>query len=305
MYSEAKIKDSFLFFKACFSNQLARTLPSLYVKFTKQTGRGGKTESAKQICDYFKACFKDYFIQLEIDIKDANEYLRGKKILEFGPGNILGVALLMHAYGAERIHCLDRFPLQKMTESNLKVYHLIIASLNTRQRHRANSSFNKYGEPNSGFNPEKIAYFVTPNGLIEKKEKYDLIISRAVLEHVNDLEKTFFNIAEALKKEGISVHQVDLKSHGLDRYKDFDFLTWPSPIYNLMFSHKGFPNRWRIDKYKELVSKTGLRCKKLIPTGKLEDEKIKFIQPKLANSFRHLSINELSWLGFWIILEHA
>ena len=34
------------------------------------------------------------------------------------------------------------------------------------------------------------------------------------------------DIQRSMKAGGLSVHQVDLKSHGLDRYVAFDFLTW-------------------------------------------------------------------------------
>lgn len=34
------------------------------------------------------------------------------------------------------------------------------------------------------------------------------------------------DIQRSMKAGGLSVHQVDLKSHGLDRYAAFDFLTW-------------------------------------------------------------------------------
>ncbi len=137
------------------------------------------------------------------------------------------------------------------------------------------------------------------------KNEYDLIISRAVLEHVNNLEKTMLDVKQNLKEKGQSLHQVDLKSHGLDRYTDFDFLTWPDFIYRLMYSHKGFPNRLRVNCYKEFATKVNLSIKQLTPTGRIDENKIDHIYRKLAKGFRMIPPEELSWTGFWIYLEHA
>jgi SAM-dependent methyltransferase len=238
--------------KAFLSNQLARFTPGFYVNLTHQTGRGSAEESPSQVAEYFIRCFNDYREQLGQNKAEFNEYLKQKRVLEYGPGDTLGVALLFYAHGSELVHCVDRFPLQKLSEKSLKVYQVILESLGRIERERACAAFVVNGKPETGFNTDAINYFITKDGLSGENSKYDLIISRAVLEHVNNLEKTFYDIARALKKDGLSIHLVDLKSHGLDRYQPFDFLTWPSLLYQLMFSEKGFPNRWRINKYQRI-----------------------------------------------------
>lgn len=304
MYTESPINDIYLFTKALCSNQLARYAPKLYVNLTNQTGRGTGEEIA-EVADYFIRCFQDYRAQIGLNEAEFSDYLTGKSILEYGPGDILGVALLMYAHGAERICCVDRFPLAKLSDKNIQVYTHILNSLDPRKRERANQAFNDNGNPSSGFNPQAICYKVTASGLSGASSEYDLIISRAVLEHVNDLEATMLDIKRSMKADGISIHEVDLKSHGLDRYTAFDFLTWPGILYKLMYNHKGFPNRWRADRYKELAEQSGLHVKELNPTEKLGQEKISVIYPKLAKEFRHLSPDDLSWLGFSMVLEHA
>jgi len=304
MYSENPLRDLYHFSHAFLSNQVARFAPSLYIKFTRQTGRGKKVTSQMETAVYFFRCFADYIDQIGLSIDQSEEYLRGKKVLEYGPGDILGVALLMYAYGAECVHCVDRFPIEKKSPNNLQVYQFLLDSIDDGKRERGKQAFKVTGRVDSGFNPNAITYSVTPDGLAPNGHKYDLIISRAVLEHVNNLESTIKNIRRVLKRGGISIHQVDLKSHGLDRYQTFDFLTWPEFLYRSMYSHKGYPNRWRIDKYRELVEKSGLSCNKLVPLGKLEEEKIGIIKPRLAKQFRHLTPEELSWLEFWMVLQH-
>jgi hypothetical protein len=82
-------------------------------------------------------------------------------------------------------------------------------------------------------------------------------------------------------------------------------LTWPTLIYGLMYSRKGFPNRWRVDKYKELAVQSGLSMKKLIPIDRLDTEKVNLIYGKLARELKGVSREDLSWKSFWMVLEHA
>lgn len=305
MYTENLAKDVLLFTKAVLSNQLARFAPRTYVNLTHQTGRGSEAENASQIAQYFIQCFIDYGEQLGFTTQESSEFFKGKTILEYGPGDIMGVALLMYAHGAARVDCIDRFELSKLSETNISVYCELLKSLSTEQRARADHAFEDIGNPASGFNAAAIHYKITRDGLTDGREKYDLIVSRAVLEHVNDIEMTMQDIKQNLKPSGLSIHQVDLKSHGLDRYTDFDFLTWPSSLYRLMYSHKGFPNRWRIDKYRQLAARSGLKMTKLKATDCLDDEKITAIQAKVAKEFLGISRHDLSWMGFWMILTHA
>ena len=303
MYSENRAKDLVLFTKAVLSNQLARFAPAAYMRLTHETGRGETEQTPAQIAAYFVECFRDYHKQLGIDEAEFESFLKGKRVLEYGPGDILGVALLMYAHGAESVDCFDRFPLHTASEKNLRVYETLLASLEGHTRQRANTAFVEPGKPASGFNPSAVRYRVSDDGLSGASKQYDLVISRAVLEHVGNLEATVRDVATALKPEGVSIHEVDLRSHGLDRYQTFDFLTWPAPVYRLMFSQKGFPNRWRLNKYRDLFAQAGLHIRKLEPTTCLTAEQVARVEPHLSGRLRGVSSSDLAWMGFWVILE--
>ncbi len=305
MYTEGSLKDVIFFIKACSSNFLARFAPGFYVKLTKDTGRASDDGDAYDVANYHLECFSDYCEHLELPLDDLERHLKGKVILEYGPGDILGTALLFYAHGAEKVHCVDQFPLTRMSKKNIDVYRHLIDSLEGKQKKRAMSAFKIRGDIKKGFNESVINYAVTKIGLSDQNSKFDIIISRSVLEHVINLEQTMLNIKSCLKPDGVSIHQVDLRSHGLDRYKEYDFLTWPNCIYQLMYSHKGFPNRWRVNKYKELAESSNLKIRKLKATGFVEKENLDIVLPKVANKFRGIDREELSWLGFWVCLEHA
>ncbi len=298
-------KDAFYFANEFLSNQFARFAPKLYIDLTHKNGRGDDVVPASEIANYFIHCFADYQEQLGLKGIALNKYLVDKTVLEYGPGDTLCMALLMYAHGAKRVRCVDRFPLSSLSEKNIEVYRHLINSLNSGERTRAYDAFNERGNPRSGFNPEAISYQVTKDGLSGAHAEYDLIISCAVLEHVNSLEETMLDIKHALKPAGLAIHRVDLKSHGLDRHSDFDFLACPPLFYELMYSHKGVPNRWRVNKYRELAEKSKLSIKKLTPTGRIDQDKVEKIYRKVAKNFGDISPDEFSWLGFWMHLQHT
>lgn len=305
MYTENLGKDVVHFAHAFATNQLAKFAPKLYLNLNHQSGRSTEPTDPARTAEYFLRCIEDYRQQLGMDRKGFEAFLHGKAVLEYGPGDVLGVALLMYAHGAEFVQCVDRFARKKATPENIETYRILLDRLDGESRERANGAFNVYGDPSSGLDERRVRYSVTPDGLIGERDAYDLVISRSVLEHVNSLDKTMADMASALRRGGLAIHKVDLKSHQLDRYQPFDFLTWPESMYQLMHSHKGRPNRWRVNKYREVAQRAGLRFLTLADTGRLEPQKISRIRPKLASHLRDVPDEELGWLGFWMVLQHA
>jgi SAM-dependent methyltransferase len=308
VYTENVGKDVYIFTRAFLTNQIAIFTPKLYLRLTNETGRNDEDAedevSVQETADYFMSCLQDYQEQMGLKQEDFRDYLKDKIILEYGPGDIFGMAFLLYAYGAERVRCVDRFPLFNLSNRNVEIYKQLMKSMDVKARERANNAFNEKGKPKSGFKPNTIDYRVTKDGLCGEKKTYDLIISRAVLEHVESIEDTMFDIKQALKEDGISLHKVDLRSHDLDRYINFDFLTWSNFVYKLMYSHKGYPNRWRVNKYKDCATLLKLNIVNLAPTEQLTEEQVNLVYPKLARDFRSVSPEELSWMSFWMTIVH-
>lgn len=299
MYSENRRRDVFLFVRASLTNLVA-AFP-FYWRFGDRSGRSAGTHAPAAAAGYFRKCVDDYCAQLGV----APSFFANKRVLEYGPGDTLGVALLLYAHGAAKIDCVDRFAIQRVTPHSAGIYRALLDGLDGEARRRADHAFVEPGNPRSGFDTSKIEYRVTRHGLSGRRAAYDVVLSRSVLALVSHLDATIADIAAALAPGGVSIHKVDLSSHGLDRDRPLDFLTWPEPGYQLMYSRKGRPNRWRVDRYQALVRDAGLRVRKLEPTGKISDADVAFIRPLVDRAFREVPPELLSWLGFWMILEHA
>lgn len=292
--------------KAIATNQVARFAPGLYIKLTGQTGRGdSSTETAADIAQYFSQCLDEYLDTLSIPQGERASFLQDKVVLEYGPGDIPGVALLLVAYGARKVYCVDRFPLVSISSKNLDVIHQLANMLSESERQRFDQCFKNQKVPEEGFNSDRIEYLVRPNGASGLQSEVDIVLSRAVLEHVNDLDTTFDDMVQAMKPGALAVHQVDLRSHGLHVSNPLDFLSPPNWLWQLMHSHKGVPNRWRADRYEQIIQRIDVELIAFKPTVLFDQSLVSSIRRAFATPFRLVSDEQLAWQGFWLAFSKA
>lgn len=302
MFGERPVGDGIRFLRAVATNQVARFAPGFYVRWRRETGRGeGGDETPESVADYFTRTFYEYFDVLGVARDDIEPFLSDTCVLEYGPGDVPAVAILMLAHGARRAICVDRFPLHTPSPKSIAVLNTLMAQLEGPRRAGAQAALKDPANVAAGFRDDRLCYMVRPNGLSGLRETADLVISRAVLEHVNDLTATFRDMQAALTDNGRAVHLVDLRSHGLHRGNDLDFLSWPVPLWSLMFSAKGAPNRWRIDRYRAAARNAGLRVMSLQVIERASPETVREARAHLARPFRTLSDDDLSCLQFWLL----
>lgn len=290
--------------RAIATNQLARFAPGLYVRLTGQTGRGAAAEEAPDdIAGYFRDCVDAYFERLGVAPADVPAYLDQKVLMEYGPGDLPGVAALMVAKGARKVYCVDRFPLLKLSPKNARVVAGLLSGCSEAERARLRACLLNPDDPAAGFAPDRIEYLVRPGGLSGLISAIDLVISRAVLEHVDDLEATFADMVGAMRPGAVAIHQVDLRSHGLHKAHRLDFLAWSDELWQRMYSAKGVPNRRRIDTYRRIVAGLPVDVLQCTPTTLATPQEVAAVRPLLAAPFRHLGDDDLRWLGFWLVLR--
>lgn len=289
--------------RAMATNQLARFAPAAYVRLTGQTGRGSEDEGAGDIAAYFRTSFDDYFGRLGIERAHVERFLAGKTLLEYGPGDVPGVAALMLGAGAAKVYCVDRFPMVRLEDKNVRVLEDLRAALPATAGERLRRALREQDEPAAGFDPARLEYLVRPNGTSGLANSIDLVYSRAVLEHVNDLEATFADMVHAMRPGATAIHLVDLRSHGLHEHNPLDFLCPPPWLWDLMFSAKGVPNRWRIDRYRTLLASLPIDVLAMEPTVRADPADVDRVRPALAAPFRQLSTDDLTWLGFWLVFR--
>jgi SAM-dependent methyltransferase len=301
VFGERPLRDAIKACSAIATNQLARFAPRFYAALTRKTGRGDENASPEDTARYFLQCVQEYVDRLGGPHADTRTFFRDLRVVEYGPGDIPAIGLLLIALGARSVTCVDRFSLVKFDEFQQRTIAQLYELLpDDEARSAMRECFRRPGDFGSGFKAGRFEYVVSRSGLLGRRQVADLVLSRAVLEHVNNLPATIADTAEALVPGGRAVHLVDLRSHGFHRGNRFDFLTWPEWLWHLMFSAKGAPNRIRIDRYRDTVQRSGLILESIEITEAASSSEIEQVRPYLAAPFRCTHERDLVCLGFWI-----
>jgi len=270
---------------------------------------------------YVESVFADYLTYGEI----GEGELEGRAVLELGPGDNLGVALCFLAAGAGDVVSTDRFIPFRDPDRELQVLRALVAARPPEAAARvqsvvAGSSVDFDGVPFTFLPDTPIENAVTALG----EERFDLIVSRAVLEHVHDLETAFDSMDRLLKPGGTMIHKVDLDDHRLftgGGQNPLTILTIGDRTYGWMGEESaGLPNRVRMGWYEERMSRSGYEATwrvthtvgargELIPHPLLADwtptesdlTTVEEARPRMLPRFRELCDRELAVAGFMLV----
>jgi SAM-dependent methyltransferase len=169
---------------------------------------------------------------------------RYRSVIEIGPGKSLGIGLCALLCGAESYDAWDvvsyrpterslaqldelvrlfraraaapeghfseamfdgRFPGEALSETDLEVW------LDSERVESIRAALRQPGIAHGGI---RIRYGAT---LEELDAPADLVLSQAVMEHVDDLSSAYAQMFRALRPGGLSSHQIDFKSHHFAR----------------------------------------------------------------------------------------
>jgi SAM-dependent methyltransferase len=239
-------------------------------------------------------------------------------LVEIGPGDNFGVALLFLAHGASSVTAIDKFESERDVARQNAIYRALSA------RHDLAAQFD--GEPteaairNLTYLPGMPAerYFCT--GM----SGFDAAISRAVLEHLDDPLAALDAMWAGLRPGGLLLHRIDLRDHGMFAgAHPLAFLTIGSGLYRAMTAETGWPNRILLPAYREFLARRGWTARlgitrlvgvagefPALPWEQLPDEarqqalaRVRVIRPRLAEPFRGLSDEDLAVSGFVLVAE--
>jgi len=225
---------------------------------------------------------------------------RGKSILEMGPGPDLGTGIILLSLGAEIYHAIDMFPLAKHTPELFydALFQRISNFPMVEQAKKILSEYQLKGW-HKRFN-YKIVSFPSLREL--NNNKYDIILSQAVWEHISNPEATLFSLLKHAGENALFLNEVDMASHTriIREIDPLNILRYEERIYKAL-AFPGTPNRWRSSDYLNLSNKAGLKDIKLIPTWRCSDEYVKKVSPHLAMPFKDRDADDLAILScFWL-----
>lgn len=225
-------------------------------RIQSQSGSTHQGLPTTQSVGYVEEVFNDYRTYGALD------HLYGRAA-EVGPGDNAGVALLLRAAGCDTVDLVDRFRSRRSPGQQQRIYRELVARHGIQ--HIGPGNYDDEHLPgiswNLGFSAE--AYFA--RRAQEQGAAYDLIVSRATLEHLYDPLGALRSMTSCLQPGGRMVHKIDFRDHGMftPAHPELTFLRFPAPLYQRMTQRSGRPNRVLLHRYRRLAEE-------LRSTGELE-----------------------------------
>ncbi len=156
--------------------------------------------------------------------------------------------------------------------------------------------------------------------ITEVSEKFDAILSCAVLQHVPDPLAALEAMASALRPGGTMVHFINLRDHGMFKGRPpLTFLTVPDALWPAMTANSGRPNRVGFARYREWLANSGLEGELIVTAligsdARFEDARlapqsvwdaalaeVARMRPRLARSLRGDSDADLAVGSFALV----
>lgn len=228
----------------------------------------GSTHSRKnlsQSLNYIETQFNDYLFHLGITPGE----LKGKRVLEVGFGDNIGVGLRFIAMGAAFVACIDKFYAGRNRDKEREIYSALRDTLDDESKARFDDAIEL--TDTLPLNPERIKCVygvdVANAEQLAQEQPFDLIVSRAVLQQIYDPDETIEGMDRLLAPGGFMLHKIDLSDQGMFRDRGMHpltFLTIPEWQYRLMAEGSGRSNRKLLNYYKQKLESLGYEVKVLV-----------------------------------------
>ncbi|MFK7741473.1 MAG: methyltransferase domain-containing protein [Planctomycetota bacterium] len=254
--------------------------------------------------------------------------LRNSTVVEVGCGvtNPWGLSTLFLALGAKKCHAFDLFPVEDAPRAACAIAELIRHLLSDPAQVLGSSAWAPWdlaknlsgfdvaklnrGDP-SGVDRKRLRYAVAPGKSLPLKDgKADVVVSTAVLEHVEDVEEVVAELARVTRSGGFNVHGIDATDHRRYHDKTIDQLDYLTIVTDEPHFFVGLPNqpsvgawmnRKRPAEYRAILAKHGfdiLDVQVWSRANVTRERRAQFVEP-----YRSMAIEELEVTGARVLLR--
>lgn len=192
----------------------------------------------------------------------AADALLDKRVLEIGPGDNLGVALMFVASGASHVVALDKFRAPEDATRSRELWNALRTQLDDRARARLDRAVSRNGTME--LDPDRLRYL--PGHAIEtcptalEPASFDYIVSRAALQEIHEIDAAFSAMDRLLRPGGLMIHRLDFRDYGMfsaEGMHPLTFLTIPDVVYRWMSTATRKPNRRLREFYRQRLAEWG------------------------------------------------
>lgn len=227
-------------------DDLGRGLGQRLGRIQSESGSTHRALAVGESVGYVEAVFQDYLTYGGLD-------RLGGTAAEVGPGDNAGVGLLFRAAGCETVELIDRFRSHRSLEQQRRIYQALA------DRHDlpspAGGDWDDERLPGIVWRLGSSAEGYFAQRARDSQRRYDLIVSRAALEHLYDPLGAIRSMTACLGPGGRMAHKIDFRDHGMftPTHPELTFLRYPAPLYRRMTRRSGRPNRVLLHRYRSLA----------------------------------------------------
>jgi hypothetical protein len=229
-------------------------------------------------------------------LQDLPPAFQPDAIAEMGPGECFVISeLLLHMYPSSSISLYDaRFP--HLTELHHKVLRAIVADENMDPEGQTLTLSRLAGSVHFGSRVSHHQEFF-PSELHEDKcaAYYDLIVSNAVMEHVEEIGDCFRRLRNCLSPRGYMLHVVDFSGHNSfqSASRPLDFQLIPAPLYRAMFPLFHRATRITLEDIERSILSNGLEIVGVTPLSVAAESYFADFYKKRPHRLRNYSADKL------------
>jgi hypothetical protein len=215
--------------------------------------------------------------------------LNGRSVCEIGAGDYLTSGLSILAAGASRYGVIDRFPGDYFGET-AKFWYGEIEKNWDRFYPGIPWTLDARGFPENA--AVKLELIGESLETAQTKQKYDIVCSFQVGEHISDIDAFADIHNRILTENGIGLHRVDFGPHDVwFWYRDpGTFLRFSDKIWNMTGSNRGVPNRKRHHEFMEAFARANLNIEVLYTD---DFDRSRMDLDKLNVKFREMSLESV------------
>lgn len=234
--------------------------------------------------------------------------LRNKNILEIGPGTHFGTIFLLKCMGAAHIAVVDRFLVNYNPSYHSDIYKNLAFQIAEKVSCVDTSIFNECIKQEEHIGSGFSQYHCGLENMHEIHDNnFDIVLSNAVLEHLEDPMKAFNELYRVTAPGGVGFHQVDFRCHK-DFSRPLDFLLMDDAERKQFIENAQFScgNGWRLSEYKKMLVDCGFKIISATPNMLAEDIYFDEFIKKLnagTSRYRNFSQEDLRALGVLIVTQ--
>ena len=238
-------------------------------------------------------------------LPEGRRHLTNLCVLELGPGYSLGTAVVLACHGA-RVAVADRYLSPFDREYHDPFLRALLGRIQQERPELYTAPITRLLEAGT-FLPDVV------EGLhlgIEDLEEvpdgaFDLVVSNAVFEHVEDVPRAYRILARITRPGGLGIHQVDFRDHR-DFSRPLEYLTMPAQAFAELFRdvHGECGNRWRPAAMQTVIEEAGFDVSEFDANMFADDGYLAGLLPRLDDDYRGMDRDALRAISGCFVLRH-